>query len=223
MKAFAALLKRDLRLVLLRSGEGMSALFFFGVVACLFPFALGASPEVLRPAAAGIVWVAALLAALLALESVWHRDDINGMTALLLAEGTPALLLVSAKMLAHWLASGATLVLASVIVAPMLHFPPGLLPVLLPSLLMGTLYMSLLGGFGAVLTAGARRPGLLLALLVLPLFIPMLILGVAGADAALAASPATPYLLLQAALLLAALPVAPFAAAAFLNSGRRLS
>jgi heme exporter protein B len=208
-----ALISRDLRLSFARGSEGLAALFFFFAVAMLFPFALGAEPETLRKAAPGILWIAALLAALLSLEAVWHRDFEDGTFDLLYVSGAEPVRLCLAKTLAHWLLTGPGLIAAALLMSRMLYMPAETLCTLLSSLFFGTLYMSLLGGLGAALTFGARRPGLLLALLVLPLFVPMLILGVMAGAAALAGEPARPYLLLQLALVIAALPLAPLGAA----------
>lgn len=223
MRLFSAILKRDIRLVLQRGSEGLAALFFFVLVASLFPFALGAENELLQKAAPGILWVAALLALLLSLEAVWHRDADDGTLDLLLLLPVPVWAVVTAKIISHWLLAGLPVVLAATLLGPMLYLPVGTLGVILPSLLLGTLYMSLLGAFGAALTLGSRRPGVLLAILVLPLYIPMLILGLGSAEAALAGLPVQAYLLLQLALVLAALPLLPFASARFLDMNLRSS
>lgn len=223
MRSCLALLSRDVRLVLSRGAEGATGLCFFAAVATLFPFALGAEEGVLKHAAAGILWIAVALASLLSLDNIWHRDHDDGTFDLLLLSPVPPLVIVFAKIAAHWLASGLLLTVASIIVSQMLFVPPKSLPVLIVSLLLGTLYISLLGGLGAVLTFGARRPGLLLALLILPLFIPMLILGAAVGEAVLAGLPCSAYLLLQASLTLGALALVPPAAAAFLKLHMRSS
>jgi heme exporter protein B len=212
-----SLVSRDLRLCFSRGSDGAASLFFFMVVVSLFPFALGAGEEILRKAAPGIIWISALLAALLSLEAVWHRDFEDGTLDLLMLSPARPVSIVTAKIFSHWLVSGAGLVLASVIVSQMLYVPAAALGVLVPSLVLGTIYMSVLGGLGAVLTFGARRPGLLLVLLILPLFVPMLVLGVMAGEAALAGEIAKPYVLLQLSLVVAVLALAPFAAAKFLE------
>lgn len=217
MRPYLALLRRDFRLCLGHGAEGLTALFFFVVTASLFPFALGGDPVVLQHAGPGIIWVSAVLASLLSLETLYHRDDEDGTFDLLLLSPVSPLGIILTKMLTHWIVSGLTLVVMSVAVAQLLFIPAKTLAILLPSLLVGTLYMSLLGGMGAVLTFGARRPGLLLTLLVLPLYIPMLILGVMANDAVYA----KPFLLLQLALVIAALPLTSWAAAAFLRMNWR--
>jgi heme exporter protein B len=217
MNPYLAIVKRDLRLSLGRGSEGMTTLFFFVVTASLFPFALGGEQALLQRAAAGIIWVSAVLASLLSLETIYHRDEEDGTLDLMMMSPVSPVGIALAKMLAHWAVSGLPLVLAGVIVAQMLFLPPAALTVLVPSLLLGTVYMSLLGGMGAVLTFGARRPGLLLALLVLPLYIPMLILGVLATEAV----SAKPYLLLQLSLVIAALPLTSWAAAICLRMNSR--
>ncbi len=218
MTPYLTLITRDLRLSLLRGAGGMTALFFFVVTASLFPFALGAEQSVLGRAAPGILWVSAVLASLLSLETLYHRDDEDGTFDLLLLSPLPAAGVVLSKMAAHWIVSGITLVAASAILSQMLFVPAAAVPVFLAALLLGTLYMSVLGGLGAVLTFGARRPGMLLVVLILPLYIPMLILGVSAMEAALASLSAQPYLLLQLALVVAALPLAAAASAAILRA-----
>ncbi len=209
MTPILALIRRDLRLSLTRGSEGMTTLFFFIMTASLFPFALGGEQVLLQRAAAGIIWVSALLASLLSLETVYHRDEEDGTLDLLMISAVSPFSLASAKTLAHWLVSGLPVVMMSVLVSQMLFLPVDELFTLLPSLLLGTLYMSLLGGMGAALTFQARRPGVLLALIILPLYIPMLILGILAAESAAA----RPYLLLQLSLVVAALPLALWATA----------
>jgi heme exporter protein B len=199
----------------------MTTLFFFVVTVSLFPFVLGGEQAVLQRAAPGIIWISAVLASLLSLETIYHRDEEDGTFDLLLLSPVSPVGIVLAKMAVHWVISGLALALAGVIVSQMLFIPPAALTVFIPSLLLGTLYMSLLGGMGAVMTFGTRRPGLLLALLILPLYIPMLILGVSAMEAALASLPAKPYLLLQLAMVVAALPLTSWVAAIFLRMNLR--
>lgn len=219
MKPYLALIARDIRLGFLRGTAGLTTLFFFIVTASLFAIALGGAPELLKRAAAGVIWVCAILAALLSLESVFHRDAEDGTFDLLLLSPLSPFGVAGAKMAAHWLVSGLPLVLAAALVAQMLFVPAALLCTLMASLLLGTLYMSLIGGMGAILTFGARRPGLLLTLLILPLYVPMLILGTLALDA----PSATPYLFLQGALTMALLPLATGVAAVSLHMNMRAS
>lgn len=220
---YIALVRRDLRLMATRGSEALAGLFFFVIVACLFAITLSANDKLMGVAAPAILWISAFLSALLALEAVYVRDFEDGTLDLLLMSPLSTPGIAGAKMLSHWLLSGFGLVIASLIVAPMLGLPTEVLCVVTGSLALGTLYMSLLGGVAAALTLGARRSGLLLAVLVLPLLVPMLILGVLTAEAALAALPYKAYLLLQLAMVIAALGLAPPASAAFLNMHLRSS
>lgn len=222
MTPYFTLITRDLRLFLVRGSEGMVTLFFFVVTATLFSLALGGEQTVIQRAAPAIIWVSAVLASLLSLETIYHRDAEDGTFDLLLLSPVSPIGIALAKMFAHWIISGLALVAISIIVSQMLFVPASALCVLLPSLLLGTIYMSLMGGMGAVLTFGARRPGLLLALLILPLYIPMLILGVMGIEAALADLPAKAYLLLQLSLVIAALPLTAWVSAVCLRMNMRL-
>ncbi|MDE1152921.1 MAG: heme exporter protein CcmB [Micavibrio sp.] len=215
MNAVFAILRRDLRLFAARGSDAVATLFFFLVVVSLFPFALSSEAGLLQKAAPGILWVGAVLAGLLSLENIHLRDYEDGTLDLLMMSPLPPWRLAAAKMLAHWLLSGLLLVPAAVLAAFMLGLGGGAALVAAATLALGTIYMSLLGGIGAALTFGSRRSGLLLAVLVLPLFIPMLILGVMGLEAALADLPYKAYLLLQLALVVPALPIAPAVAAAF--------
>lgn len=218
-----AIIARDLRLFALRGSEVVATVFFFVIVASLFPFAFTHEAGLLQKAAAGIIWVAALLAALMSLENIYMRDAEDGTMDMLLMSPVSPARIAFAKMASHWLLTGAPLVLASLVVSVMLGVPGAKVWILSVSLAAGTFYMSLLGGIGAALTLGARRPGVLLAVIVLPLFIPMLILGVMAAEAALADLPFRSYLLLQLAMVIALLPVAPAVAAAFFNMHLRSS
>lgn len=201
------LIKRELRLSFKRGAQPLSAVFFSLVVSSLFPFAFGNNPEALASSAAGIAWVSALLASLLTLEPLYQRDQDDGTYDLLLLSPLSSLQIVTAKAVAHALLSGLPLTLSGAIAALMLRMPPHALPELVTSLILGLAYLSLLGGMGAVLSLNARRPGLLLTLLVFPLYVPMLIFGISAALAGVAELTARPYLLLQLALILAGLPL----------------
>lgn len=207
-----------------RGGGALSvaatAVFFAGLVVSLFALALGVQPQVLQLAAPAILWLVTLLAALLSLEPMWHRDAASGRFDLLLLSGVQPAVLAGAVLLAHWLAAGLPLVLAAAPLALMLQLPAAALPGLLAALALGTIYLSLIGGAGALLTYGARQPGVLLVLLVLPLMVPMLLLGLLaceGAITGLEAGGVNPYLLWQAALVLVALPGLSWLAAVLLR------
>ena len=213
-----ALLRRELRLSMRHGADTLAALLFFVLVAALFPLAIGPAPETLARLAPGIVWVAALLAALLPLDRLFGAEFEDGSLDLLLLCGLPPALVAATKALAHWLVTGLPLACAAGPVAVMLQMPPGLVPVLLAGLLPGTMALSLLGTLGAAVVVGARRGGVLLPLLVLPMAVPVLIFGAAGVDAAGAGLSARPHLLLLCALLAAAVPLCPLAAGAALRA-----
>jgi heme exporter protein B len=223
MKPYFVLVARDLRLMAGRGPEILAALVFFAIVAALFSFAFGADPILLAWAAPGVLWVAALLSSLLALEAVYQRDYDDGTFDLLLLAPVAPAGIALAKMASHWLLSGFPLVLLSFIVAPMMGLSFAVTSVLALSLLPGTLYLSLLGGAGAALALGARRSGLLLGVLVLPLMVPALVFGLLAAEAALAGLPVKAYLLLQLAMVIAGLGLLPAAAGFFLNMHLRSS
>jgi heme exporter protein B len=216
MVSFKALLLRDLRLAFRQGGDGALAVIFFVLAALLFPFGLGPEPEALARDAVGIVWVMALLAALLALDRLFQGDWEDGSLDLIALSPLPLELVVLAKALGHWLVSGLPLLIAAPIVAAMLQFDPAGLPRLVLALALGTPTLSLLGAVGAALTLGARRAAVLVSLLVLPLEIPILIFGVAAADPA-ATGDGSAQIMLLGALLALALPLCPWAAAAALR------
>jgi heme exporter protein B len=198
--------------------DTLAALLFFLLVAALFPLAIGPAPETLSRIAPGIIWVCALLAALLPLDRLFGADFEDGSLDQLLLSGLPPAAVALAKSAAHWLVTGVPLLLAATPLAIMLRLPGAALLPLLVGLLLGTVLLSLLGTAGAAVVLGARRGSVLLPLLVLPLATPVLIFGVAAADAAAGGLAARPHLLLLAALLCAALPLCPLAAGAGLRS-----
>ncbi|HQT66391.1 MAG: heme exporter protein CcmB [Rhodospirillales bacterium 20-60-12] len=214
MNAFRALLTRELRLALRHAGDSMAALLFFIIAGTMFPFALGPAPSTLAVIAPGVVWVCALLAALLPLDRLFSADFEDGSLDQLLLSGLPASAIALAKMIAHWLTTGLPLLLISGPLAIMLRADVAHVPALLLSLLPGTLILSLFGGLGAAITLGARRSTILLPLITLPLTIPVLIF---GAAAATSQHPKAEFLLL-AAILAFTVPLAPLAAAAALRA-----
>ncbi|MDJ0608060.1 MAG: heme exporter protein CcmB [Kiloniellales bacterium] len=217
MSGFAAVLGRDLRLALRQRAEASLVILFFLLAAMLFPFALGPEPNLLLRIAPGVVAVCALLAVLLSLERMFLADYEDGNLELLVLSPLPLELAVLAKVLAHWLTTGLPLILASPLIATSYGMEAASLPILMLAMTLATPVLSLIGGIGAALTLGARRGGVLIPLLVLPLYIPVLIFAVGAIDAVLAELPARPHLLLLGALLLAALPLAPWASAAALR------
>ncbi len=216
-QAFATLLKRDLTLSQRHSSDWLNPLVFFVIVVTLFPLGVGPDGELLSEIAPGVIWVAALLATLLALDGLFRDDFIDGSLEQLLLSPHPLPILVMAKTLAHWLVSGLPLVLLSPVLALLMQLPLKALPSLLMSLVLGTLCLSLIGSIGAALTVGLKRGGVLLALLVLPLFIPVLIFGSSCVVAAVGGFETDAQLSLLAGLLFLALALCPWAAAAALR------
>jgi heme exporter protein B len=217
MTAFRLLVFRELRLALRQGGDAAMVVAFFVLTVILFPFGVGPEPELLARIAAGILWVTALLAALLSLERLFQADYEDGSLEALALLPLALEAQVLAKCLAHWLVTGLPLTLAAPLLALLLQLDAAGYPVLVASLLIGTPSLSLVGAVGAALTLGARRGGVLLSLLMLPLYIPVLIFGVLAVEASIAGFGARPHLLLLAALLAGALPLAPVAAAAALR------
>lgn len=218
MTRFLAILTREVRLSLRHGADTMAALLFFVVTASLFPLAIGPAPETLSRLAPGIVWVCALLSALLPLDRLFGADFEDGSLDQLLLSGLSAPAIAGAKAAAHWLVTGLPLLIAAAPLAIMLRLADDALPTLLAGLLPGTALLSLLGTTGAAVVLGARRGGVLLPLLVLPLATPVLIFGVAAADAVSGGQSPRPHLLLLLAMLAAALPLCPIAAGAALRS-----
>lgn len=218
MELFCAVVLRDLRLALRHGADTLGAVLFFILTGTLFPLALGPSPELLRHMAPGIIWVCALLAALLPLDRLFGAELEDGSLDQLLLLGLPPSLVALAKITAHWLTTGVPLLLAAVPLAIMLGLPTSTLPILLAGLLLGSMVLSLIGGMGASIVLGARRGGVLLPLLVLPLITPALIFGAAAIDAARTGLPWAPDLELLGAFLTAAIPLCPLAAGAGLRA-----
>ncbi len=218
LRLFTALIGRELTLSWRHGADTLGALLFFLLAGALFPLAIGPAPETLGRLAPGIVWVCALLAALLPLDRLFGADYEDGSLDQLLLTGLPTPLIALAKAAAHWLTTGLPLLLAAGPLAIMLRLDPHFVPVLLLGLLPGTLILALLGAMGAAIVLGARRGGVLLPLLVLPLAMPILIFGAAAVDAASSDLTPRPDLLLLAALLALALPLCPLAAAASLRA-----
>ncbi len=217
MRPWLILVGRDLRLALRQQADAAMIVLFFVLTAGIFPFGVGPEPNLLARIGPGVIWVTALLAMLLSLERVFLVDYEDGSLELMVLGPLPMELVVLAKVLAHWLTTGLPLIVAAPVIALLYNLDPTALPVLLLAMLLGTPVLSLIGAVGAGLILGARRGGVLIPLLVLPLTIPVLIFGVAAVDAALAELGARPYLLILGAMLLAALALTPWAAAAALR------
>jgi heme exporter protein B len=218
MNAALGLIRRDLALARRNAGDTLAAVAFFLLACGLFPFGVGPDPNVLARIAPGVVWVAALLAALLPLDRLLGADYDDGTLDQLLVSGLHPAAVAAAKTATHWLATALPLLLAAPAGALMLNLPVGAIPALVAALGLGMGVLSLLGIAGAALTLGARRGGVLLPLLVLPLAIPALIFGAAAVEAASLGLPVRPHLAMLAAMLAAALPLAPLAAGAALRS-----
>ena len=219
MKQWSALLRQELRLAARHPGDTLAAVLFFVLVAALFPFGAGPAPEALTRLAPGALVAAALLAALLPLERMFGADAEDGTLDQLLLSGLSPAALAAAKAAAHFLTTGLPLVAATPVAGAMLQLPVPAWPAALAALGLASAFLSLLGTAGAALTLGARRGGVLLPLLVLPLAIPAVIFSAAAIEAAAAGLPARPMLLLLAALVAAALPLAPMVAGAALREG----
>ncbi len=217
MEALRAIVSRDLLIARRQGAATLLVVVFFAMTVTLFPLGVGPEREILARIASGVVWVAALLSTLIALDRMFHADHEDGALEQLALAGPPLELIVLAKAFAHWLSSGLPLIVVAPVMALSLHMDAGGLPVLLAELLLGTPILSLLGAIGAALTVGMRRGGVLLTLLVLPLYLPVLIFGVAGTEAAILDLQVRPHLLLLGAGLLGAIALAPWAAAAALR------
>jgi len=217
MTPLFGLFRRDIALSLRQGGEIGLLLGFFVLAVLLFPFGVGPEPELLGRIAAGIIWVAALLASVLSLDRLFAADHADGGLDLIALSPSPLEFSVLAKGAAHWVTTGLPLALISPVLALLVDLDPSAIPVLALGLLIGTPALSLLGAIAAALTLGARRPGVLVSLLVLPLYLPPLIFGTGAVEATLAAEGAHAHLLLLGAVTLAAVPLAPLAAAAALR------
>ncbi|MBB5372306.1 heme exporter protein CcmB [Acidocella aromatica] len=209
-----ALIARELKLSLRHGADTVAALLFFIIAGTLFAFAVGPSPAILAGIAAGVVWVCALLAALLPLDRLFGADFEDGTLDLLLLSGLSAYEVAFAKTVVHWLTTGLPLLLIAAPLAVMLRMPETKIPLLLLSLVPGTMILSLLGTMAAAVSLGARRAAVLMPLITLPLIIPALIF---GASAVTTAHPAAPLYMLGA-MLAAALPLAPLGAGTALRA-----
>lgn len=217
MSAFATVLARDVRLALRQSSDSFTVIAFFAIATVLFPFGVGPEAEVLARIAAGVVWVAALLAALLSLDRVFAIDFEDGTLDQLILSGDSPVLTVLAKVAAHWLTTGVPLIVMSPILAVTLHLPAQGYGVLVLALILGTPTVSIVGALGASLVLGARRGGVLLSLLVLPLYIPVLIFGTGAVEAAVTGMSGRPMLTILAGLAVIAASLGPWATAAALR------
>jgi heme exporter protein B len=216
-RALQLILRRELQLALRRPDQLLQPLVFFLVVTTLFPLSLSPDLSRLRDMAPGVLWVAALLAALLALDGMFRADAEDGTLEQLVLSGVPTVVLIVGKTLAHWLLSGAALVVMSPLVGVAFGVPVAAFGTMMVSLALGTLTLSWLGAIGTALTVGIRRGSMLLSLIVLPLAMPLLIFGASATDRAIAGESPAGALYLLAALAVLTCTLAPFAAAAALR------
>lgn len=217
MKGLLAIIHRDLLLAMRRRTEVLTALFFFVIVTSLFPLGIGPEPVLLRRIAAGVLWVGALLATMLGLQRMFADDHADGTLEQMVLSPAPLVLLVVGKNVAHWLVCGLPLVLLAPVLGLQFDLDAQSLGVLTLGLLLGTPVLSLVGSIGAALTLGVRGGGVLLSLLVLPLYIPTLIFGAGAVQAYASGQGAGGHLSLLAALLVLALFFAPWATTAALR------
>ena len=213
-----ALLRRDLLLAWRQRGGAVPVIGSFVLMVVIFPLALGPEPALLARIGPAIVWVAALLATTITLDQIFASDYADGSLDLLMQSPAPLAMHALAKALAHWLVSGLPMVILSPLLAMMLNLPGNVYGPLIVGLLLGTPTLTLIGTVGGALILGARRGGLLLVLLVVPLYVPVLIFGAGAADAALNGLDAGPGLLFLGALLLLGTALCPWATAAALRA-----
>jgi heme exporter protein B len=213
------LVRRDLLLAMRRRSDAATALLFFVIVASLFPLGVGAEPNQLRAIGPGVIWVAALLSTMLSLGRLFAADYADGTLEQLALGAAPLGVVVAAKALAHWLVSGLPLVVIAPLIALQYDLERPLYGVLALSLLLGTPVLSLIGAIGAALTLGLRGGGVLISLLVLPLYVPVLILGAGSVAMAAAGLAPSGQLLLLGALLVVSAAFAPWAVAVAVRIG----
>jgi heme exporter protein B len=217
MQTFLLIVRRELRLALRRKGDALNVLVFFVVVASLFPLGVGPEANQLRAMGAGVVWIGALLAAVLSLPRLFAADYADGTLEQMLLSPQPLPLVVLGKTAAHWLLTGLPLAFAAPLIGLQYGLPGDALAILLASLLIGTPVLSLLGAAGAALTLGVRGGGALLGLLVLPLFVPVLVFGAGAVTAVLTGVDHSAYLSLLGAFLAVSSLIGPWAACAALR------
>ena len=211
---YKIIIGRDLKIAFRSPGDLINPLMFFLIVTCLFPLSIGSSPERLAEVAPGIIWVTALLSTLLGLEVLFKQDFEDGTLEQLCLAPAPLSLLVFAKISAHWLVYGLPIVIIGPLIGILLHLNTDAFGTLILSLLIGTPSLSLIGAIGVGLTAGIRRGGVLLTLLILPLYIPVLIFGASAIQSAAIGLDAAGQLYILSSILTFSLISTPFAAAA---------
>ncbi|MEW5726216.1 MAG: heme exporter protein CcmB [Pseudomonadota bacterium] len=217
MRRFLEIVRRDLRLALRQGSDSIMVVTFFILTVVLFPFGIGPETGILERVSAGVLMVTALLASMLSLDRLFQADYEDGSLELLVLTPTPLEIVVAAKVVAHWLTTGLPLMVAAPVLAVLLHMNADGFATLLAAMALGTPVLSLIGAIGAALVLGARRGGVLLSLLILPLYVPVLIFAVGAIDASVQGLSAKPHLMILAGILAGALPLAPWAAAAGLR------
>lgn len=216
-QAFRATLKRDLLVALKRRNDLLNPIMFFFIVVTLFPLGISPDPAQLQLVSAGVVWVSALLASMLSLDNLYRADYEDGSLEQLLLSPQPLYFLVLAKNISHWLISGLPVVLLSPVLAYMMYLPVEAYPTLMLTLLLGTPVLSLFGSIGVALTVGLGSRGLILAVIVLPLSMPVLIIGAKAVNDVMFGMPLDSHFALLGAMLALALTLAPLASAAALK------
>lgn len=212
-KAFTIILTRDIMLAFRRQAELVNPLIFFIVVVTLFPFAFGSDSEVLKKITAGMIWITALLACTLSLEGIFRSDFEDGSIEQIVLSKYPLTLLVAAKIAAHWLLTGLPLMVVALLVGFILSLPGPAMQALMATLLLGTPVLSLIGAIAVALTVGLRSGGMLLSLLILPLYMPVLIFSMLAVENAMAGLPITAELYFLAGILVLSATLAPVATA----------
>nr|WP_067665716.1 heme exporter protein CcmB [Ferrimonas marina] len=216
-QAFKTVLRRDLQIAFRHRGDIFNPLMFFVMVVTLFPLGIGPEPNTLTRIAPGIIWVAALLSAMLSLERLFKSDYADGTLEQMMLSPQPLALMALAKVLAHWLVTGVPLILIAPLLAVMLHLDESAYGALMATLVVGTPTLSLIGAIGVALTVGLPKGGVLLSLLILPLYIPVLIFATGAIDAASMGLEYGGQMAILAAILIGALVVAPVAISASLR------
>jgi len=209
---FAEIVRRDVRLALRQGSDSIMVVTFFVLTVVLFPFGIGPEANILERVAPGVLLVTALLASMLSLDRLFQADYEDGSLELLVLTPTPLEVVVAAKVTAHWLTTGLPLLAAAPVLAVLLNLNSDGFSTLMMTMLIGTPVLSLIGAIGAALVLGARRGGVLLSLLILPLYVPVLIFSVGAIDAAIQGLPTKAYLLILGGMLVATLPLAASAA-----------
>ena len=217
MGTIMAIIRRDLSLVMRQGSDAFVVLIFFIVTVTLFPLGVSPDPLILQNLASGIVWVSALLAAMLSLDRLFQTDYDDGSLELLVLSPYPLELVVLCKCLVHWLTTGLPIMVISPVLALMLNIKTGAFLYLISSMALGTPIISLLGAVGAALVLGSRRSGVLIALLIIPLTIPILLFGVAAIQAATEGYSASSPLMFLGALLLFSIALCPWVIASSLR------